>query len=63
MSYSICLQCKDVVRRHEKYCDLCAKDKRENDLEFLRTHGYEFLNEPQRSQELKKDKKDQKEQK
>lgn len=60
MSYSICLQCKDVVRRYEKYCDLCAKDKRENDLEFWRTHSYEFLNEPQRSQELKKDQKEQK---
>ena len=58
MSYSICLQCKDMVSRYEKYCPLCAKTKKENDLEFWRTHGFDFLNEPQRSQELKKDEKE-----
>lgn len=55
MSYSVCLECKDMVAGYEKYCPECSKDKTKNDKQFWKTHGYEYLDEPLRSHEIKKD--------
>jgi len=55
MSYSVCLDCKNMVSRYEKYCGKCAPSKKSNDPEFWKTHGYDYLNEPLRTVELEKD--------
>lgn len=55
MSYSVCIQCKKMVSAYEKYCNTCCSDKICNDLMFWKTNGYEFLHEPKRSEEIKKD--------
>jgi hypothetical protein len=55
MSYSCCLDCKEMVSAYEKYCVKCARDKT-NDLHFWKTHGAEYYKEPLRSREIFTDK-------
>lgn len=56
MSYSVCLNCRDMVEYLQKYCKKCeVKHNLKQDVYFWKTHGYEFLNEPKRSEEIKKD--------
>lgn len=57
MSYSVCLECKSMVPGYQKYCPKCEYNKKENIdyYSFWKSHGYEFYQEPLRTQELKKD--------
>lgn len=55
MGYSVCIQCKEMVSSYEKYCNTCSRNKKSNDGMFWRTHGYEFLSEPKRTEEIQKD--------
>lgn len=55
MSYSVCLRCEKAVRQYEKYCDECAREYRQ-DENFWKTHGYDYLEQPKKLQELLADK-------
>lgn len=56
MSYSICLNCKEMVRQYEKYCDACERQHNlKNDKAFWKTNGYDYYQEPLRSNEIAKD--------
>lgn len=55
MSYSVCIECKEMVSGYEKYCGSCSVSKKSNDEAFWKTHGYDFLQEPKRSEEIRKD--------
>lgn len=60
MSYSVCLECREMVGGYQKYCSKCEKTKKQSDSywDFWKTHGYEFYEEPLRTKELKRDSKD-----
>lgn len=55
MSYSVCLECREMVIGYEKYCHKCVKSKKGNDYEFWKNHGYEYLQDPLRLEEINKD--------
>lgn len=55
MSYSICLDCRSMVSSYEKYCFKCEKTKKQNDKDFWKNHGPEYLTDPLRTKELEKD--------
>lgn len=44
-----------MVPTYEKYCSKCAENKKQNDLNFWKTHGYDYFEEPKRTNEIKKD--------
>jgi len=56
MSYSICLRCKHMVSRYEKYCTKCEKLYKQDSL-FWKTASYDIFEEPHREKELAKDEK------
>lgn len=55
MSYSCCLNCKEMVGSYQKYCRECEK-KFKQDEKFWETASYEIYKEPKRSEHLEKDK-------
>lgn len=55
MSYSVCIECREMVSAYEKYCLKCEQGKRVNPPDFWKDHDYSFLEEPKRTQEIVKD--------
>ena len=55
MSYSVCLECMQMVYASEKYCSRCEKTKKSNPADFWKNRDGSFLQEPKRSQELARD--------
>lgn len=55
VSYSVCLKCKAMVTMYEKYCTDCERKAGKNDSNFWRKNGYEYFEEPKRTEELRKD--------
>ena len=55
MSYSSCLDCKEMVSSYNKYCPKCQPKYRTNDPGYWKTHGYDDFQEPRRSEELERD--------
>jgi len=58
MSYSICLRCKDMVSQYEKYCDVCAKQYRQDATFWKDSQMYGLFSEAKagaRLEELQKD--------
>jgi hypothetical protein len=57
MSYSVCLDCKEMVGGYQKYCPECLPKYRQKEAYefFWKSHGYEFLEEPKRGEEIDSD--------
>jgi hypothetical protein len=62
MSYSVCLNCKEMVKSYEKYCDKCSCSFKQ-DVDFWKNNGYDIYKEPNRSKHLQLDTKAEKEEK
>ena len=54
MSYSVCLECQEIVSCYEKYCAKHEKQYQQ-DNDYWKTHGYADLQEPRRTEILNND--------